>query len=215
MFNKLIKVFKLLFKVRVLISLLKLASYDYLYEIGWTKSVSKKIPVNCDDEPIPWVTYGFIHFIEKRLKNDMSVFEFGSGYSTIWYAKKVNSIICLEHDKDWFEKIKNQLPENAIINYCELIENYYNRFLFRLKKEFDIIIIDGRQRVECIKNSISNLKDDGVMVLDDSERKQYTEGIKYLLDNGFKQIDFWGISPCLTYKKCTTIFYKSNNCLGI
>lgn len=88
-------------------------------------------------------------------------------------------------------------------------------FPLTLNKKYHIIIIDGRDRVNCIKNSIKCLKPEGVIVLDDSERTQYLEGIRFLLNEGFKKIDFWGISPGLSYKKSTTIFYTENNCLGI
>ena len=55
-----------------------------------------------------------------------------------------------------------------------------------------------------------------MIVLDDSERDTYKEGIKNLLDNRFKQLDFWGISPgFISYNKCTSIFYRDNNVLGI
>ena len=65
-------------------------------------------------------------------------------------------------------------------------------------------------------NSIDSIGDSGVIVLDDSERDTYKEGIKNLLDNRFKQLDFWGISPgFISYNKCTSIFYRDNNVLGI
>ena len=88
-------------------------------------------------------------------------------------------------------------------------------FANNLGEEFDIVIVDGRDRVNCIKNSISSLSDSGVMILDDSERSEYIDGIQFLSLNNFKKLDFWGISPGLFYKKCTTVFYKQNNCLGI
>ncbi len=34
-------------------------------------------------------------------------------------------------------------------------------------------------------------------------------------ENGFKSLEFWGIAPTVLFKKCTTVFYKSNNCLKV
>ena len=84
-----------------------------------------------------------------------------------------------------------------------------------MDKKFDIVIVDGRDRVNCVKNAVNSIKVDGVIVLDDSERESYKAGIDFLLNKNFKKIDFWGISPGLFYKKNTSIFYKVNNCIGI
>jgi hypothetical protein len=51
--------------------------------------------------------------------------------------------------------------------------------------------------------------------LDDSERKEYKKGIEYLQQSGYRKIDFWGIAPGIFFNKCTSIFYRDKNCLGI
>ena len=66
-----------------------------------------------------------------------------------------------------------------------------------------------------MRHSLEALSPIGVIILDDSERKEYSERISLLVKNNFKRIDFWGIAPGILYRKCTTIFYKNLNCLGI
>lgn len=216
MINKIKKVIKVLSQPRLLKLLFSMNSSGYLHEIGWINSFNNQMPMDKAFEPLPWVTYSFIDFISDRLSKTMDIFEYGSGNSTLWYAKKVNSVTSVEHDENWFEKIKNNMPKNVNINYQTLIyDGEYSTFPTKLNKKFDIIIVDGRDRVNCIKNAINNVKEKGIIVLDDSERKSYQEGINFLLSNNFKKIDFWGISPGLFYKKSTTIFYKTNNCLEI
>ena len=108
------------------------------------------------------------------------------------------------------------MSSNVNFIFKELIYNgEYSKVINVQSKYFDIIVIDGRDRVNCIKNSLRSLKNNGVIVLDDSEREEYIEGVQYLMNNGFKKIDFWGISAGLFYKKNTSIFYKVNNCLEI
>lgn len=196
--------------------LLTMNSSGYLNEIGWINSFKNQMPIDKDSKPLPWVTYGFIDFISERLNKSMDIFEYGSGNSTLWYSKKVNSVISIEHDKKWFEKINKSMPENVNIYYQELVYGgEYSTFSNKLNKKFDIVIIDGRDRVNSIKSAINSIKEQGIIILDDSERDTYQEGRNFLLDNDFKKIDFWGISPGLFYKKNTTIFYKNDNCLGI
>ena len=174
------------------------------------------MPIDKDSNPIPWVTYSFIDFISERLNTNMDIFEYGSGNSTLWYAKKVSSVTSVEHDKKWFEKIKNSMPQNVNLNYQELVYGErYSAFSTKIEKKFDIVIVDGRDRVNCVKNAIDSIKENGIIILDDSERMAYSEGVNFLLNNNFSKLDFWGISPGLFYKKNTTIFYRKDNCLNI
>jgi len=191
-------------------------SSGYLKEIGWINSFNRMEPVDKNNKPIPWVTYPFIYFINTRLTKELEVLEFGCGNSTLWYSKKVKFVTCMEHDEVWIEKIKSAVPRNVSLNYEKLIRGgRYSKFSASQDKKFDIIIVDGRDRVNCIRNSVDSLVHNGVIILDDSERDEYINGVSYLQEKGFKMIEFWGISPGSFYKKCTTVFYKENNCLGI
>jgi hypothetical protein len=188
----------------------------YLHDIGWTNSIITGTVSDVDNKPLPWVTYPFIHFITPRLNKSLDIFEFGSGNSTLYYAAKVASVNSVENDQFWFEKIKNSMPTNVSLFYCELVRGGdYCKYAAASGMLFDMIIVDGRDRVNCCINSISALKADGVIVLDDSDRGEYSSGMDYLAKNGFSRIDFWGIAPMINYLKCTTIFYRSNNCLSI
>jgi hypothetical protein len=196
-----------------------LLSYNqkgYLNDIGWFKAFESKSPVDGDGNPIPWVTYSFIDFIKERLRKQHTVFEFGSGNSTFFYAKYAGLVVSVEHDKDWFEKIVKSKPENSEMIFCELVKGAdYCHMPVKLEEKFDIIIVDGRDRVNCCKQAVNALSASGVVVLDDSERDKYKQAVDFLINSGFKHLSFSGISPGLFYRKSTSVFYKSDNCLGI
>ncbi len=187
-----------------------------LVDDGWFNSFSSKQAVDKYNNPIPWCTYSFIKFIDKRLKKNFRVFEFGSGNSTLWYASRVGEIISLENDKNWYDIIQKELPANARIIYQTLEYNSeYSQTANKQEKKFQLIIVDGRDRVNCIKNSISALTTDGIIVFDNSDLPQYKEGVDFLISNGFKKLDFIGLSPVTPHNNCTSVFYKPNNCLEI
>jgi len=216
MLRKIKKVTNVVSQPKLFKQLLLIGTSGYLHEIGWIEAFKKQLPIDKEGSPLPWVTYSFIDFISDRLNKTMDIFEYGSGNSTLWYAKKTNTVTSVENDKQWFEKIKNNMPSNVQIHYEELVYGgNYSKFSENIEKKFDIVIVDGRDRVNSMINAINSIKNDGIIVLDDSERESYTNGIEFLIEKGFKKIDFWGISPGLFYKKCTTIFYKNDNCLGI
>lgn len=197
-------------------SVLSFGIKGYLKEIGWFNSFRSKSPVDSKGNPLPWVTYSFIDFIEQRLTKQLSVFEFGSGNSTFYYALKAKKVVSVEHDKKWFDKISVKRPNNALIIFCALDENgKYSKAPLFTDEKFDIIIVDGRDRVNCCKNSLEALTSSGVIVLDDSERDKYQDAVVFLRDQGFKHLSFSGISPGLFYRKTTSVFYKPHNCLDI
>ena len=197
-------------------ALLSLRHTGYLIDVGWFNAFRKGEPIDNTNQPIPWFTYPSIEFLSERLNKKLNVFEFGSGNSSLFFAKRVRRIISVEHNREWFDKIKNSLPDNSEIQIVE--SNSFDQYLEPLKtidEKFDIIIVDGIFRNECLVESINHLTENGLVILDDSERNEYNEGINYILHNNFKRLDFTGIAPGLLYTKSTSIFYKPENCLNI
>lgn len=192
-------------------------SKGYLEKEGWNSSVKRTLPINKNGQPIPWYTYPSIHFLEQKLHKELSVLEYGSGHSTIWFSRRVKNIISVEHNLNWYNFLKNKLNLRPNVEY--LLKNLgsgdYQNEVLNYQNKFDIIVIDGRQRVQCILNSLGALKENGVIILDNSERTRYEEGHNFLISNGYKRIDFWGIGPLNYDSWATSVFYKEENCLNI
>ncbi|MEE1884663.1 FkbM family methyltransferase [Pedobacter flavus] len=197
-------------------ALLSFRKKGYLNSIGWFNAYKTKSAIDGQGNAIPWVTYSFIDFIQDRIKKSHLIFEYGSGSSTKYYALRAASVVSVEHDKEWFEKVKKESPSNAEIIFCALSKNgEYSKMAKSTQHKFDLIIVDGRDRVNCCINSVEALSESGVIVLDDSERMEYEPARKFLKAEGFKELSFSGISPGLFYLKSTSVFYKPNNCLDI
>lgn len=214
--EKIKTVLKLLSEPKVFYSLVSFRSFGYLLETGWFESFKSGEPVDADLKPIPWFTYSAIEFISDRLNKKLNVFEFGSGNSTLFFAERVSQIISVEHNRDWYENISKECPANSkIVITDSKYSDEYIKPLPMSNQNYDIIVVDGINRNECLVESAKHLSESGVIILDDSERDEYLDGIKHLLKNGFRQINFSGIAPGVFFRKCTSIFYKNNNCLNI
>lgn len=197
-------------------ALLTFGIKGYLADIGWFKAHETGAPVDGRGTPIPRITYPFIDFIKGRLTKDLSIFEFGSGNSTLFYSNYVKKVVSVEHDKEWLETIYGQKPSNSEIIFCQLIrDGDYCRMALKTNQKFHVIIIDGRDRVNCCLNSPDALTEDGVIILNDSERREYRDALLMFKERGFKQLTFSGITPGLFNLKSTSVFYRANNCLGI
>jgi len=188
----------------------------YLEKTGWFRSCEEKLPVDQNGKCIPWYTYPALSFLMGRLHPEMTVFEYGSGNSTLWWSRHVSSVISCEHDLKWFNLLKEKVPSNVEYLHCKLeYGGEYCKIIQRYKNRFGCIIIDGRDRVNCARNSLAALKADGVILWDNSNRKKYQEGFSFLAESGFRRLDFWGIGPIDFCEWCTSIFYRDGNCLNI
>lgn len=190
---------------------------NHLTKSGWKRSAVCKLPVDKNGEVLPWLTYSIIHFLQGRLQKSFSVFEYGSGNSTIWFSRFVNQVTSIEHDHMWYQKMQNLYKQTPNIQYSfrSLESGAYQNEISLYNKAFDIIVIDGRERIACSLNSLKALKDNGVIIWDNSDREEYSEGYNFYLENGFKRLDFYGMGPISAHAWCTSIFYRQNNCLNI
>jgi precorrin-6B methylase 2 len=187
-----------------------------LAEDGWFRSNRENASVDASGSPLPWMTYPAIEFIRKRVKPDMSVFEYGSGGSTIWWANQVREVISVEHDRAWFEKVAKDVGSRALVYQIDLIPGGgYSGAIQKFDNRFDVVVVDGRDRVNCTKNCLQALKSTGIIILDNSDRPEYAEAFEFLHSNGFRHIEFVGLCPIVNLKCETSIFYRSGNRFGI
>lgn len=182
---------------------------------GWEGSARKWASIDRNGDPIPWITYPAIDILSARIHKNMRVFEFGSGNSTLWWGKFVREVNTVEHDQRWYEKIKCTMPTNVDLKHIKL--EYGGEYCKSAIEQgpFDIIMIDGRDRVNCLKNSIQAVSEFGVLILDNSDRDDYKDGIEFMLSSGFKQLPLRGLAPIVNYISETSIFYRDQNCLGL
>ncbi len=189
---------------------------NYLSQVGWLESFRQSLPCEENKLPLPWYTYSAIAFLGKRINKGMAVFEYGSGNSTIWWSVRAAKVVSCEHDLEWYHRMKSKFGNDVEYLYYALVPGGdYSKALLKYNNVFDIIVIDGRDRVNCAKGSLSALKSSGVIIWDNSDREEYIEGYDFLTANGFRRLDFDGMGPINVSGWCTSVFYRSINCLGI
>jgi SAM-dependent methyltransferase len=214
--EKLKTIVQLISEPRVIRLLISFRSFGYLLETGWLNSFKKGNPVDSNFKPLPWFTYSAIDFLEEKLRSNFSVLEFGCGNSTLFFAERVEKVVSIEHNSGWFNKLQLQAPQNVelILSNSESARQYLSK-AESLMQKFDLVIVDGLFRNECISESLNLISNKGIIILDDSERRDYKDGKKLLIEEGFRKIDFSGIAPGIFFRKCTTIFYREMNLFGI
>jgi predicted O-methyltransferase YrrM len=182
---------------------------------GWTRSFLEGVSQDEDGNLLPWMTYPAIEFLQNYVNKNHEIFEFGCGASTIFFAKKAKKVYGLETNQNWLNLINEKLQSLDLEAQIELIENgidnkNYEIFPQKFEKKFDIIVIDSLKRFLCAQNSINFIKDDGIIILDDSQRENYKKIFDFFAENGFEKKDFWGIEPGKLKIKNTTVFLRSS-----
>jgi hypothetical protein len=153
------------------------------------------------NQDYPWFAKDSVKWLQGFLKPYMYGFEWGSGHSTVFFARRCAKLVSVEHKYKWFQKVSSRLVERNLCNVTYLFRPSRTDSLpsqlrpallkkidFKSKPEFtaycdtilsypsecfDFISVDGRARIECAINALDRLKPGGVLILDNSERSKY------------------------------------------
>ena len=192
-----------------------LATEGYLAETGWVRSVGTGAVVDAQGAPLPWAALPFTDFIAARLRPEWNVFEYGAGASTLFYASRVRMVTAVEHDEAFAAHLRPRLPANARLLVHALGTEGYAQAVRECVSAPELVSVDGRDRVRCVEAARSRLAPGGVIVLDDAERAEYAPALAGLVAAGFRPVEFWGLAPGGVERKCTSVFYRSDNVLGL
>jgi hypothetical protein len=135
----------------------------------------------------PWINAPAVRYLRTIVQPQWRVFEFGSGRSTVWYAKHVASVVAIESAPQWHREVQEKLSsaENAAVELMPARE-----FPARIEREqdqaFDLIVVDGPDhdesgsrlppeldRTGCVSAAIPKLRPGGVLLLDNSDEPRY------------------------------------------
>jgi len=158
-------------------------------------------------DPIPWYSYPAIEFLKQLDFSQKRIFEYGSGNSTLFWAKRSKEVYVVEDDKAWYDKIKAKVPENVTYQYADNIEAYTTA-IQQYPGKFDIIIIDGNHRYECAKAALEKLEKHGFFILDNSDWSENTSAL--LRTSDLIEVDMSGFGPINGYTWVTS-FYLSRD----
>lgn len=176
----------------------------------------------------PWLPYLATNYLTSILKPDMTVFEYGSGWSTQYFAGLVMRVISIEHNIDWYHRVN--APSNVqrfLIGYDDNLigndksnPNHYTSqpFLKNFKdyvcavdqyNDLDIIFIDGRSRAACLKHAQPRVKPGGWIILDNAEREYYLKNTSHLFEK-WETVEFYGYGPKIDWPWRTLFMRKPN-----
>lgn len=131
---------------------------------------------------LPWLTPEAIRFLDGWLQAGHTGLEFGSGRSTLWFARRVARLTSVEHNRDWYDRISRKMREAGIDNVDYILEpkdvtagqassSGYVRALDRIgPNSLDFVLVDGTYRDHCALGALEKLLPGGILVIDNVNR---------------------------------------------
>lgn len=177
---------------------------------------------------VPWWTYGAAARVEEHLTalgGRARVFEYGSGASSVWLARRAAQVTSVEHHAGFAALVRELAREAGVAERLELLEvapvpsaaprvpsgrrgeqglDYldYVRALDRVPGDLDLVVVDGRARAACVEAAARRLAPGGLVLLDDSQRPRYAATVA---GSGLAVRRYRGWVPSLPYPRETAV----------
>jgi len=142
----------------------------------------------------PWYSKPFLDFLTTLDTSNWDVFEYGSGFSTLWYAVNCKSVISVEDDGNWASGVSGYLTQIEITNAEVMHErggpdlfnsgegSPYVLSIYKTDKLYDVVVIDGVHRNTCVKHAVKKLKPGGMLIFDNFNQASIGGSCKSVLE---------------------------------
>ncbi|NPV56889.1 MAG: hypothetical protein HPY76_15160 [Anaerolineae bacterium] len=111
------------------------------------------------------------------IRDTDSGLEFGSGRSTVWFARRCGKLTSVEHNPDWYQAVTKRLNEQQLINVdyhlfpriddADSRSSQYVKVAERFGSgELDFVLVDGIYRDACVAAVLDKIRRDGILIID-------------------------------------------------
>lgn len=155
---------------------------------------------------MPWITFDAIRAIEGHARPGTRVFEFGSGHSTLYWAEKGVEIHSVEDDRGWHDLLARRISgmPNAHLYYEPGQDGYVSR-IEQVGGTFDVVVVDGSHRKECLKKALAFVKPGGLLVVDNTDWHWFSD-VDQVVPEGWRKQAYPGWAPFIGHQSETTLW---------
>lgn len=108
---------------------------------------------------MPWYTVGMLEYLNSLDLKGKRVFEYGVGYSTLWWRAQTDQTVCgVDDNHMWVDITRSEYLEEDKTEYIES--------LTLDDVNYSIIVIDGSYRKECLQFAINNCAKGTLIICD-------------------------------------------------
>lgn len=177
---------------------------------GFVTSANHALALDGNGNPLPWLSYPAIEYLSGLNLREKTVFEYGSGCSTLYWSERCSRVVSVEHDKVWCEKLQESALASSIQNCRVLLREGESEYLRAIHEEncpYDVVIVDGGfNRKRMAEHALQRLAPGGIIVLDNSDC--HVGAAEVLRNADLIQIDFCGFAPGNELEQVTSLFLR-------
>lgn len=189
-----------------------------LFDQAYFRSVQRGELRDRENNYVPWFSYPAIEALKNWDLSDKRVFEYGSGYSTLFWAARAKEVVSVDHNRGWHERIAKLAPPNAKLILAPIekdesepspeLREQFAKYAGAIDGSFQVIVIDGyarsRVRYQCAQAALPHLDANGLVILDNSDWLPATS--LFLRNAGLIEVDFSGAVPGSNSCQTTSFF---------
>ncbi len=157
---------------------------------------------------VPWWNRRAALAVDRFLaeREQPAVFEFGSGSSTVWLARRAASVVSVEPHAEWANALSAPLrpyPQaEVLVRSVHAGGGAFAAAIGERPDNYDLIVIDGRERAACLHAALPHLKPGGIVLFDDSGRRRYRRAIRA---SGLVERRYFGAAFAKPYPDFTSL----------
>jgi hypothetical protein len=160
---------------------------------------------------LPWLPFRVIDRLQDHLVAGSRVFEFGGGGSTLWFADRGAQVVTVEHDDEWYPILADAVGEQPGVSVMHrssdnAFETYVTSINEHPDESFDVVVVDGRERVRCFVEAMPKVRRGGLLILDDSDRARYAGA--HEVARAWPSTTYAGLTPSKAIPGTTTIWTR-------
>ena len=169
------------------------------------------------DVGLPWFSFAAIRFLENFVSPHMTVFEWGGGGSTIFFARRAKRVVCIESNETWAARLQASAASLGLKN----VDVYLHPFARDDEDAFlhsaylncisdftpDVVVVDGYEdtlqlRPHCFVKAQQYARQGDAIIVDDSWRYKALQ----FLSRAQQHFSFVSTGPCRYGVTSTDVF---------
>ncbi|MFC5380249.1 class I SAM-dependent methyltransferase [Aquipuribacter nitratireducens] len=193
---------------------------------------------------LPWWTYEAVDAVDDflRTREAPRAFEYGSGASTVWLARRCDAVDAVEHQAGWAERVRQLLAEAPGLRCTPVLHvpeipavpsgrtartpsrapsgtgldfDGYVRTVDAVEGTVDLLCVDGRAREAALLHALDRVADDGLVLLDDAQRERYHAPVASAVERGWYARRTRGATPCQPLPRETVLLSRDRDVLEV
>ena len=152
---------------------------------------------------LPWLPFPLIDVLEAAVVPGARVFEYGGGGSTLWFLDRGASVVTVEHHPDWARTLRSVIDNRDWTLLERGLEDDAQAYVEAISEfpdgEFDVVVVDGRERVRCALAALDKVRPGGLLILDDIDRDRYAPALEGIAWPRTDYVAFAPAKPTLAY----------------